>query len=62
MGIVLTSLIPSSVVAPHERCEEIEEEVIGWLPTVSVQPHDRDCGVYYEAIIELSAAIFFAAS
>gem|GEM_PF-5014170 len=33
------------------------------LTTVSVQLHDRDCGVYYEEkIIELSAVIFFAAS
>jgi len=33
------------------------------LATVSVHYHDRDCGgVYYEAIIELSAVIFFAAS
>lgn len=47
----------------NERCEEIEEEVIvTGLTTVSVQLHDRDCGVYYEAIIELSAVIFFAAS
>jgi hypothetical protein len=33
------------------------------LARVSVHLQDRDCGgIYYEAIIELSAVIFFAAS
>ena len=32
------------------------------LTTVSIHLRDKDRGVYYEASIELSAVIFFAAS